>query len=60
MNASDLFDMYQTNYPMLRLEDFERIVEDYHLWYDCEEDTTNQTFKPDGNKENDPQILGIA
>ena len=60
MNASDLFEMYQTNYPMLRLEDFERIVEDYHLWYDCEEDTTNQTFKLDGNKENDPQILGDA
>ena len=49
MTASDLYDMYQTNYPMLRLEDFERIVENYHLWYDCEDDydTTNQTFKPD-------------
>ena len=56
MTAGDLYDMYQTNYPMLRLEDFERIVENYHLWYDCEEDTTNQTFKPDG-KETDKEDL---
>ena len=55
MTADDLYDMYQTNYPMLRLEDFERIVAEYHLMYDCDdEDTTNQTFKPDG-KETDKE-----
>lgn len=46
----DLYDMYQTNFPTLRREDFERIVEEYHLMYDCEDDTTNQTFKPDGKE----------
>lgn len=46
MTASDLYDMYQTNYPMLRLEDFERIVAEHQLWYDDEEETLTQTFKP--------------
>ena len=34
---------------MLKPEDFERIVEEYHLLYDCEDDydTINQNFKPD-------------
>lgn len=54
MTASDLYDMYQTNYPMLRLEDFERIVSDHQLWYDDEEETLTQTFKPDG-KETDKE-----
>lgn len=54
MTASDLYDMYQTNYPMLRLEDFERIVADHQLWYDDEEETLTQTFKPDG-KETDKE-----
>lgn len=55
ITADDLYDMYQTNYPMLRPEDFERIVAEYHLMYDCDdEDTTNQTFKPNG-KENDTE-----
>lgn len=55
MTADDLYDMYQTNYPMLRPEDFERIVAEYHLMYDCDDkDTTNQTFKPNG-KENDTE-----
>ena len=52
MTADDLYDMYQTNYPTLKPEDYERIVEEYHLMYDCEEDTTNQTFKPDGKEIN--------
>lgn len=39
MTASDLYDMYQTNYPMLRLEDFEHIVAEHQLWYDDEEET---------------------
>ena len=50
MTASDLYDMYQTNFPMLRLEDFERIVSDHKLWYDDEEETLTQTFKPDGKE----------
>ena len=56
MTASDLHDMYQTNYPRLKQEDYERIVEEYHLMYDCEDDndTTNQNFKPD-EKENDKE-----
>lgn len=54
MTASDLYDMYQTNYPMLRLEDFERIVSDHQLWYDDEEETLTQTFKLDG-KETDKE-----
>lgn len=55
ITADDLYDMYQTNYPMLRPEDFERIIAEYHLMYDCDdEDTTNQTFKPNG-KENDTE-----
>lgn len=54
MTASDLYDMYQTNFPMLRLEDFERIVAEHQLWYDDEEETLTQTFKPDG-KETDKE-----
>lgn len=60
MTADDLYDMYQTNFPMLRPEDFERIVEEYHLWYGYEEESLTQTFKSDGDKEDDPQILGNA
>lgn len=54
MTAGDLYDMYQTNFPMLKPEDFERIVEEHHLLYDCEDDydTTNQTFKPNENENN--------
>lgn len=56
MTADDLFDMYQTNYPHLKRDDFERIVEEYHQWYgfDDEEETLTQTFKPDG-KETDKE-----
>ncbi len=38
LTPADLHDMYQTNYPMLSLEDFERIVEDYKYYYTCEDD----------------------
>ena len=42
-------------YEDWEVEDFERIVAEYHLMYDCDdEDTTNQTFKPNG-KENDTE-----
>ena len=56
MTSDDLFDMYNTNYPHLKRDDFERIVEEYHQWYgfDDEEETLTQTFKPDG-KETDKE-----
>lgn len=54
MTADDLYDLYQTNFPMLRLEDFERIVAEHQLWYDDEEETLTQTFKSDG-KETDKE-----
>lgn len=60
MTANDLYDMYQTNYPKLRLGDFERIVEEYHLLYCDEEDIFTPKFKPDGNEEDDPEILGFT
>lgn len=61
MTGADLYYMYQTNFPMLKLKDFERIVEEYHQWYgeSDEEETLTQTFKSDGNEEDDPQILGF-
>lgn len=51
MTASDLYDTYQPNFPMLKLKDFERIVEEYHQWYgdSDEEETLTQPFKSDGN-----------
>lgn len=62
MTSDDLYNMYNTTYPHLKRDDFERIVEEYHQWYgfDDEEETLTQTFKPDGNKKDDPQILGDA
>lgn len=62
MTASDLYDTYQTNFPMLKLKDFERIVEEYHQWYgeSDEEETLTQTFKSDGNEDDDPKILGFT
>lgn len=60
MTAGDLFYMYQTNYPKLRLEDFERIVEEYHLLYCDEEDIFTPKFKSNGNQKDDPEILGFT
>ena len=62
MTASDLYDTYQPNFPMLKLKDFERIVEEYHLWYgeSDEEETLTQTFRPDGNEDDDTNILGFT
>lgn len=56
MTASDLYDTYQPNFPMLKLKDFERIVEEYHQWYgeSDEEETLTQTFRPD-EKETDKE-----
>ena len=36
MTAADIYDMYQTNYPRLSLNDFERIVEEYRMFYEDE------------------------
>lgn len=33
MSADDLYDMYQTNYPRLTLDDFERIVQEHKDYY---------------------------
>ena len=62
MTADDLYDMYQTNYPKLRLEDFERIVEEYHLLYDDETEDAifTQKFKSNDNEEDDTEILGFT
>lgn len=54
MTAGDLYEMYQTNFPKLRLEDFERIVDEYHLLYCDDEETLTQTFRID-EKENDKE-----
>lgn len=57
MTGADLYDMYQTNFPGLTVTDFDRIVEEYHLMYDDEEETTN--LKHNGkDKETDNQVLG--
>ncbi len=56
MTGAGLYDMYHTNFPRLKMEDFERIIEEYHLMYGCEdeEETLTQTFNPNG-KENDKE-----
>lgn len=57
LTGADLYDTYHTNFPKLRMEDFERIVEEYRLMYgdDTEESlTTHQTFLTNG-KENDKE-----
>lgn len=53
MTAGDLYDMYHTNFPMLKPDDFERIVDEYHQWYGFDrEDIAIQTFQPDEKKIN--------
>lgn len=57
LTGADLFDMYHTNFPKLRMEDFERIREEYRLMYGDETEeslTTHQTFLSNG-KENDKE-----
>lgn len=39
VTSDDLYEMYHETFPGLKLEDFGRIVEEYHLWYDYDEDT---------------------
>ena len=57
LTGADLYDMYHTNFPRLKREDFERIVEEYHLMYGDETEeslTTHQTFMTNG-KESDKE-----
>ena len=57
LTGADLYDMYHTNYPKLKMEDFERIVEEYRLMYGDETEdlmSTQQTFLTNG-KENDKE-----
>lgn len=58
LTGADLFDMYQTNYPMLSRDDFERIVAEYKCFYCCEDDYEPFEMTPDnGNakKESDKE-----
>lgn len=58
MTASDLFDMYQTNFPRLTLDDFERIVQE-HKGYYCDDEEDYQPLKHDpiNGKETDKDAL---
>lgn len=57
LTGEDIYDMYHTNFPKLKMEDFVRIVEEYRLMYGDETEeslTTHQTFLTNG-KENDKE-----
>lgn len=56
LTADDLYVMYQTNFPQLKLEDFERIREEYHFLYgdETEESLTTEIF-PDNGQERDKE-----
>lgn len=59
MTGSDLYDMYQTNYPMLSPEDFNRIVDEYRTFYCCDDvELFNENHN--GSKEDDHEILGFT
>ena len=51
MYHTNFYYMYHTNFPRLRREDFQRIVEEHRIFYEFEEDTTNQNFRPDEKEE---------
>ncbi len=55
MTGADLFEMYQTNYPMLTADDFERIVAEYKCFYCCEEEYESFDITPNNGKENNPK-----
>lgn len=57
LTGADLYEMYHTNFPRLKMEDFERIVEEYRLMYGDETEeslTDHQNFLTNG-KENDKE-----
>lgn len=47
LTASDLYGIYQANFPRLTEADFERIIEEHHHMYDSEEDL----FRPEEKEE---------
>lgn len=55
LTAADLYDMYHSNFPWMTLDDFERIVEDYRLFYVSEEED-EQTAYDNGDKTYDSEI----
>lgn len=61
LTGADLYDMYQSNYPMLTADDFERIVAEYKCFY-CSDEDVYEPFngEPNGNDENDHEILGFT
>ncbi len=50
LSSDDLFDMYHTNYPQLKREDFKRIVEDCKLMYGLDDENNNEEFNLDSIK----------
>lgn len=61
LTGADLYDMYQTNYPMLTADDFERIVAEHKCFYSDDDDYEPLDMTPDnGDKKNDFEILGDA
>ena len=58
LTGADLYDMYHTNFSRLKMEDFERIREEYRLMYGDETEeslTTHQTFLTNGKEKNDKE-----
>ena len=56
LTGADLYDMYHTNFPGLKMDDFERIREEYRLMYGDENEeslTNHQNFITNDKKEND-------
>ncbi len=45
LTADDLYDMYNTNYPLLRRADFERMVGEFKSIYGCEEEEEEYNFE---------------
>ena len=56
LTASDLYDMYQTNYPRLTIDDFERILQEHQDYY-CYDDEPFNPPTNNGKEENDTEIL---
>lgn len=61
LTGADLYDMYQSNYPMLTADDFEHIVAEYKCFY-CSDEDVYEPFngKSNGNDKNDHEILGFT
>lgn len=53
------YEMYQTNYPMLSPDDFNRIADEYRTFYCCD-DVEPFNENHNGSKEDDHEILGFT